>query len=387
MTEETFTRELERRAEHVHGAPLTFDDVRGKARSIRRRRQGLASAAAAAVIAAVIVIPMALGGGGDRTPQPAPSPTPTPAPSPSVALPTVPGSSVLHDGTLQRPDGSQVPTEIDGTDLQQFGVLTDGRVVVPVPGVRKIRVYGADGTLDTEYDVDLNVIAMSADDTLVAWIDPDYRVVVLESGKAEPTTFDWGVPMPGESYGSIDGLYGSDCAHGGCTLLVGDFNTTTHVLTKVEDPAVELETSEPLRVAAVSPDGTRWAVTYAADQDPQFGCSGIYDPTARTMLARSCEATPWSFSPDGQLLVSARGDNQMWGSIEVLDQDLELVTSYRPPAGTAVTDWGWQDPQHLLVVTSSLDGPPTWSLVRVGVDDGAAQPLMPDQDSGFVISE
>ena len=109
MTEETFTRELERRAEHVHGAPLTFDDVRGKARSIRRRHQGLASAAAAAVIAAVIVIPMALGGGGDRTPQP--------APSPSVALPTVPGSSVLHDGTLQRPDGSQVPTEIDGTCL------------------------------------------------------------------------------------------------------------------------------------------------------------------------------------------------------------------------------------------------------------------------------
>ena len=39
MTEETFVRELERRADDVHGAPLSFDDVRGRARSIRRRRR------------------------------------------------------------------------------------------------------------------------------------------------------------------------------------------------------------------------------------------------------------------------------------------------------------------------------------------------------------
>ena len=39
-------RELHRRADDLHGAPLTFDDVRGRARAIRRRRRAAAAAAA-----------------------------------------------------------------------------------------------------------------------------------------------------------------------------------------------------------------------------------------------------------------------------------------------------------------------------------------------------
>ena len=48
MTQETFERELSRRADDVHGAPFTFEDVRGKAVSIRhRRRAALAGGVAA----------------------------------------------------------------------------------------------------------------------------------------------------------------------------------------------------------------------------------------------------------------------------------------------------------------------------------------------------
>ena len=200
--------------------------------------------------------------------------------------------------------------------------------------------------------------------------------------------------MPGESYGSIDALYGSDCANGGCTLLVGDFNTTAYALTEVEEPAVELATSEPLRVAAVSPDGTRWAVTYASDEDPQFGCSGIYDPTAEEMLARSCDATVWSFSPDGRRLVSARGDNQMWSSVEVLDETLDVVLSYEPADGQVVKGWGWDDADHLLVEVASLGAAAQWSVVRVPVDGSEPEVVQgpvpgPDAESAsvFVISE
>lgn len=398
MTEDTFTRELERRAEDVHGAPFALADIRGKARSIRRRRRLAVGTAAAAAVAA-IVVPMGIAGGSDPTgPEPAPSPTVTP-PSPDPNPTEVPGtaltpaSAVLHDGVLTLPDGSTVPLDVDTADLRQLGVLADGRIVVPVPGIRKIRVYGADGRLDTTYDVDLNEIKMSADHTLVAWFDTDLRPVVLESGVAEPTTFEWGVPMPGEAYGSIDGLYGSDCANGGCTLLVGDHFVTTHVLTSTTDPADDLRTSEPMRIKAVNADQSQWAVEFPADIDEQFGCSGLYQP-AGTVTARSCDTTLWSFSPDGTHVIGARGDNGMWGSLEVLDRDLRLVLDFQPDDGLVVKDWGWADADHLYVVVAGIDADPQWSLLRVPIDGGEPEVLEgpvsgpnPEQGSLFVVSD
>jgi len=364
MSEQQFTRELERRVEHVHGARLTLDTVRGKARTIRRRRRIAAGTAAAAAVAAIAIPFAVIGTGGGSGPEPAPSPTP----SPSVEEPQTPGSSVLHDGLLTHPDGSVTPLDVDTTDLQQFGVLTDGRVVVAVPGQHLVRVYGPAGGLLAEYHVALNVITMSADDTLVAWIDDNLRAVVLESGRPEPTTFEWGVPMPGEAYGSIDAVYGSDCAHDGCTLLVGDFSTTTDMLEKVSEPAVPLETSEPERVAAVSADGQEWAVTFPPGETEQFGCSGLYDRTTDTVTQRNCDTTLWSWSPDGAHLVGARGDNGMWGSVEVLDRNLEVTLDYQPDHGLVVKDWGWADAEHLWVVVAGLDADPQWSLLRVPID-------------------
>jgi hypothetical protein len=301
---------------------------------------------------------------------------------------------VLHDGVLTHPDGSTTPLDVDTTDLQQYGVLTDGRVVVAVPGQHLVRVYGPAGGLQAEYDVAVNAITMSADDTSVAWIDANLSAVVLESGRAEPTTFEWGVPMPGEAYGSIDAIYGSDCANDGCTLLVGDFATTTYVLQKVSEPAAPLQTSEPLRVAAVTADGQQWAVTFPPGEDEQFGCSGLYDPASDSVVARSCDTTVWDYSPDGTHVVGARGDNGMWGSVEVLDQRLEVTLDYRAEDGQVVKDWGWADAEHLWVVVAGLDADPQWSLLRVPIDgsdvEGVTGPLPgpnPEQGSLFTVSD
>ena len=53
------------------------------------------------------------------------------------------------------------------------------------------------------------------------------------------------------------------------------------------------------------------------DADPQYGCSGLYDPAAATMVARSCETSNLQFAPDGQHLLGMRGDNNMYGSADV----------------------------------------------------------------------
>ncbi len=387
MSEETFVRELERRAEDVQPRHFGFEDVRTTAYRIRRRRRLAASGAAAAVVAAVLLVPGMIGGSQHRADAPEPAPPPS-----------QPGhTAVLHDGQVSLPDGSTVALDLDKRGVSQFGVLTDGRIVVAVSNSQLVKVYGADGALESEHRVAINQVTMSADDTLAAWMDVNSRIVVLESGVAEPTTFEWSIPMPGEAFGSIDAVYGSDCAHDGCTVLGGDFNTTTSKVSLTTEPATDLVTSEPLRVAAVSPDGEQWAVSFPPLSDgDQFGCSGVYSPATDVVSARTCDSTYWQFSPDGTHLTAARGDNSMWGSVEVIEwgEGVDPVLTYEPDDGFTVKDWGWEDTEHLLVVVAGLDNPSEWSLLRVPIDGSDVETLVgpvagpnPEQGSAFVLSD
>jgi hypothetical protein len=219
---------------------------------------------------------------------------------------------------------------------------------------------------------------------------------VLESGVTEPTTFEWSIPMPGEAFGSIDAVYGSDCANDGCTVLGGDFNTTTSKLSLTSEPAIDLRTSEPLRVAAMSPDGEQWAVSFLPGDSEQFGCAGVYSPATDVVSARTCDTTYWQFSPDGTHLTGARGDNGMWGSVEVIQwgAGVDPVLTYEPDDGFTVKDWGWEDTEHLLVVVAGLDNPSEWSLLRVPIDGSDVETLVgpvagpnPERASAFLLSE
>ncbi|MGH3347902.1 MAG: hypothetical protein ACRDO4_13070, partial [Nocardioides sp.] len=71
------TRQLHAQVDEWHNAPLTLDDVRGKARTIRRHRTALASGiAAAAILAVVVPAGLAINDPGSNRPSPA-APTPT----------------------------------------------------------------------------------------------------------------------------------------------------------------------------------------------------------------------------------------------------------------------------------------------------------------------
>ncbi len=364
MTEETFVRELGRRADAVHGAPLTFEAVRGTAQGIRRRRRAAAAGAVAAAVAVAILVPTVLTGGWNRSQGPDPAP---PAPS-------APGASVLHDGVVTHPDGGTVPVDVSNENVTNFGVLTDGRVVVALQEPYAVRVFAPDGSLQATYPAQANVVTMSADDSVAAWVDEDYRTAVLRSGAAEPATMD-GPPSPGgESPGSIDAVL--DAEH----LLVGDFNTTTGMLTP--EGVTDLSTTQPLRVSDVSPDGELWAVQYADDADPQFGCSGLYDAERAAMVARSCEAANLRFAPDGKHLLSLRGDNNMFGEVAVLDLDLRPVGEFESSGkGDVVSRAAWADATHVLVAGTDWTAN-TWSLTRVGLAWDDPHVVVPEGPGG-----
>ena len=376
MTEETFVRELERRADVVHGAPLTFEAVRSKAHGIRRRRRTAAAGAVAAVVAAAILVPTVLTGGSPRSQGPEPAP----------ARPTAPGASVLHDGVVTRPDGGTVPVDVDNANITNFGVLTDGRVVVALQRPYAVRVYAADGSVQATYPVQANVVVMSADDSVAAWVGEDHRTSVLRSGSDAPVTMD-GPPSPGgESPGSIDAVL--DAEH----VLEGDYATTSELVTP--QGSEELTTSEPFRVTDVSPDGTLWAVQYADDADPQYGCAGLYDPEADDMVARSCDAAMLTFSPDGEHLLSLRGDNNMSGEGTIVDLDLQPVGSFASAGkGDVISRAAWADATHAFVARTDWTDS-TWSLLRVGLGWDDPEVVVPEQPGGnpeqvveFLLSE
>lgn len=358
MTEEIFERELERRAGDVSDVRLTLGDVRGRARQIRRRRRAAAASVVAAAVALVALAPTLLSGGNKAS-----------APDPAPPRPTAPGSSVLHNGGLTLPNGEIVQLDVDNADVEQIGVLSDGRIVIALSNSRVIRVYEPDGS-EADYGTPLNMITMSTNDDAVAWIGPDLKSRILASGAADPITMA-GVPMPGESYGVIDAVLGPE------HILAGDFNTTGFEITPGQRQP--LVTSEPFRITDVSPDGTLWSVRYADDEaNPQYGCVGLYDPEAGEMVARSCDTSDLQFSPDGQHLLGGYFENNMAGEVVVYDLDLEEVTRYSPEGDSNVVgDAAWADATHVLASRTDWQTN-EWELVRIGLD-GETETVVPTQ--------
>lgn len=379
MTEESFVRELERRADHAfdgtHGAPITFEAVRSKAHGIRRRRRAAAAGAVAAAVAVAILVPTALSR-TDRTGSEGIDP----------AAPTTGHGAVLHDHTLTLADGATVPLDVDNAGVQQLGVLTDGRIVVPTNQPSRLRVFGPDGALDAEYSIGATAIRMSPDNSAVAWMEGDGSVMVLASDSPDPVELG-AVEVQDPIYPMIDAVV--DAEH----VLVGDGSTTTTEVTP--DGVRALPTSEPLRVTDVSPDGDLWAVQYADDKaDPMFGCVGLYAPEAARMVARNCESANLRFSPDGQHLLGARGDNAMLSDATVFDRDLGVVGHWESAGnGDVLKGVGWLDADHLLVTETNWKDS-SWALVRVDltwsdreVVDTVENGGNPENMSEFLLSE
>ena len=351
MTEQTFVRELERRADHAHVVPLSFEDVRGRAHQIRRRRRTAVGVAAAAAVLAITLPAALLSGGSDRS-----------APDPAPAPPEGRGAAVLHDGEITMPDGDSFPLDVPNRDVGTFGVLTDGRVVVARTDRGAIQVFGPDGQLDSEIGVETTALAISPTDKAAAWITENGAVQVLESGVAEPVTLAQ-TPSTSEATYSVEAVIGDDCGSGGCEVLLGDGSTTSQVVTA--DGVQELSTSEPFRVWDVNLAEDLWSVTFPSDEGGQFGCVGLYDPQADRVLARNCETSNMTFSPDGQHLLGSRGDNNMAGEVTMLDLDLEEVGGFSP-APQVISRAAWADSTHVLSVVAGIEDN-QWSVVHTGL--------------------
>lgn len=314
------TRQLHAQVDQWHNAPLTLDDVQGKARTIRRRRTALTSGiAAVAVLAVLLPAGLVLDGPGADRPSPAPSPTEavTPTPNPDGTFPL----------TLDATEGEVPATGYLTLDSQQF-VTRSGRFDVPghimqiAPydgGWVGIRAgdYQPTGAQVVVLDADFqevsavlggSALAISSDGSRVAWVEArgngdDWTVVNAPTDGGEQirtpvrpytqvegfladdavatshfenpdagTSFGQATPkgeldaIPLAGYQYVGGVSEASGLVAGQTKFLGDSTCSEVRRTDPVQPQLVFETCDYLLSAQFSPDG-RWLIGYATYSD------------------------------------------------------------------------------------------------------------------------
>lgn len=362
------------------GTPaLTLDDVRGRARGIRRRRAAVVAGGAAALVAAA-VLPVALLVGGGSSPDtlpPAGDPTVSDTANPEVPGPVDQRGTWVEGRTIHPAVGEPFEPDVDGEVATVIG-LTDGRWVLgayPDGGSLAVVVTDSTGQVLATYDAQDGGLASDDAGGAVAWFDPDGEPRVLLAGDAEPFTLPVGrtggrvAPTPREV---LPGCTLVDCA---VLVEVYDDSVDGSTLYTVTNRGEidSLDRLGLLTVQDISPDGALVSGIVSADEFGQEYCSGVLVFATGEELWRTCEAGSFRFSPDGTrvLGIDAYLDGFGHSFVEVRDA-LGGEVQGRYEGGT-VFDETWESTDSYLVSIQTNAGENL--LLRVGVDGGDPEVL------------
>lgn len=357
-------RELHHRADEIHGAPLSFDDVRNRAGRIQRNRRLASVAAVAAAVAVIVPVGIFAGQGLNRsaTVDPA-SPGPSRSASPTPGVRIDPGP---HQLNVDAPSGPKAAVPyLDGSTL----VWPDGTTLdlpkaygaFQLVGDQLIGLDFADGTVDV---VDRNGKVVDTHNEVTA-------LVGNESGAV------WSTQL-GEIVSYVGGVHTVVADPGGevtVKAVVGDVRTSdyavyfnrgygeTPMVTVGGKPARPI-TDQAIAVDDADADGR--TALWTSERDGGV-CSGVHDPSTDSTLWETCDHAVTRFSPDGRYLLARPpyGDGLGDGSMTVLDARTgDVVTAYKIDGGF-ISSSIWEDGTHLLTTTHTDEG---WRMLRLGFD-------------------
>jgi hypothetical protein len=369
------TRSLQQQADRIDGHPIDFESVRGKARSIQRRRRAGTAVVAAAVLAVAVPVGITVAGGlgGRGTPQPAPpAPTIEPAPqqkdgsflldpgaAPEGAVPQVP-YIVLDDHRLSTPDGS---FELPG-DVVQLAPFGDGWIAIqageyPLTGARVVELdrsfeVAGDAVLPGPRPAGPRLVA-NEDGSRVGWVEfDDGGPLLVNAPTAGGTTIRTRVPGTQNTQTAPVGFL----ADGTLVFTTADPNTFENEFGYVTTGG-EITSFSGFNVL----DSTSEATGLVAGQTQFLGdgsCSGVTDPqTGTKLLWETCDYSLGAFSPDGRYIVglAAYSDGPGSPSLSILNARTgEPVVDYRGPKERqtyiGVDQVVWEDHDTLLATVS-----------------------------------
>ena len=377
--DDELTRTLQRHAGNVSATPLAFDDVRGQATSIQRRRRLASGLGVAAAIAVIVPTAMFATKGNDSSPQPAtalPTVTDTNTPSPT-STPTMgsdPHALDVSDLPTGAPPAYPIlgPGEMAAAQTDEALVRWTAEGVVVETAGRKFGPYPSS-----------HAMAVNAAGTAVAWPTDEGDVMVWADGESEP----FKLAGLGATDVRVGAVTGTDCRRGqasDCTYYVSRWSPDT------SEPEAFAITGDG-GLGKVDPEQTIVSVRDATEEGRVLGltevrddgtCSAVLDPAASGSepLLATCAHALDAFSPDGSYVLASDsyGDGIGAGQIAIYATvgDLKADRMRTEESMAFYNDAVWEDETHVLF-TAYQDG--EWSMVRMDVDGAMEYAIAPQE--------
>jgi hypothetical protein len=371
------TRALHQRSAGVGGHPIGLDDVRDRARAIRRRRNTVRGVVAAVVLAVAVPVGLSasdlLGSSGtpappaaSRTTEPSPAPTPGPDGSFPLTVHDLPKGApagvpyvvakgdqlVTPDGTFDLPESYSMITPYNGGWLAVGSSQHPGKIIMLDDNFEVTHTDPAGGY----------ALAVSPDGSQVAYTvrESKTRVMLVNAPTdgTDPVTWQFEVPA-GESLdpvGFIDDdtvVYNSDTFEQMGLARTGGETTPIEGLRRVDD---------------ASPTGM---VSGLVSYDVNGGCSGVMDPATGKLQWKSCDYSNLRFSPDGRYVVADASyfDGPGSPTLTILDASTGDVVAHFSPVQrdtvVGVSQAVWEDGDTVLAF---VDEGGDQAMVRLGTD-------------------
>lgn len=383
--ESAMSRDFDARVRGLTEAPLSLDEVKGKAVKIRRNRRIAAAGGAIAVAAAITPIALITTSNGDADTNP-------PAATHTAEDPTGGEPEYVVDGVWHQSDGDDVTLPERPHPYSSAALWDDQLVLTRWDGeVYSIAdVIDADGNVVDSFAVAGHVVADDAHRT-IAWVATDGTVMTDGDGGELPVgELDMGAPGETVAWSAAAVTGGSDCGTDDCRVYVNSALGEESIAFSSLDPGEAIPLAGALEVNDAGPDGDLTVVTKRND-DASI-CTGRYlpDPQQQEITYETCEYSAEEFSPDSRH-VAALGSYQSGlgaPSIYILDAATGKVANQYGVEGGHVGTWAWAADGRLLFDTYDGAGWHLWSMDpdrAVGNEELVGQTPGEDVDSPFLL--
>jgi hypothetical protein len=375
-TTDDLTRTLREQADHIGGHPIDLDTVRGRARTIQRRRRVAVGAGVLAVLAMITPVAVSASGGllSDDPLPPATSPSPSPvgkvemvaASAPRGDDPAIPWTDVT---VLHQPDGTT-------TDLgKRYSEVT------PYDGGWAAADF-AEGTtsfLDGEGRVRETFpghsLAVSADGASMA------TVLTASAGDQDIHLYPVAGAGPGGPLSSVVSFDGTvdlagftDTQEIAYTLTGARGQTGAWITDWAQDPR-RLEGLLNVR-AANEANGVVSGMT-SIDELKPGSCSAVVVAATGQHRWETCDYTLEAFSPDGRYVIGtdAYADGIGGRTVAILDVTDGTVLVEYSTGDLGFTGSSVWETSSTALVTTYQDR--QWYALRLGLDGKITQALDP----------
>ncbi len=362
--EEAMSRDFDARVRDLHEAPLDFDTVKGKARTIRRNRRAAVAGGVLGVAAVITPIAVVMGGNADTDSDKPPFVDRTPDTS-ETTVPDPVGSDPEYvvGGVWHQADGDKI-TLPENDQAYDAAVVWEGQLVATRWGGEVFSVADVideDGNVVDSFETTAPVVVNDAG-TTIAWVGTDGKVMTRWADD-QVAMGEVDLAASGESiaYSAAAITGGPNCyeAQDGCMVYVngGDGSVLSFDSHGVNDSPLE----QYIEVTDVAESGA----TVTTEIKDAGSCSALVAADG-TVVADTCDHQLWQVSPDGQSIAAppAYFDGLGPSSISIVDTDATQTGTYGVEGGFVGT-WAWTTDNRLLF--DAYDGA-QWHLFAMAAD-------------------